>query len=98
MELLSRIKEFGADRLAKRIYDSTYSPGSIYASDFFGDIELVQQRGGEGEGDDFFIVAEFKSEGKLIKFQGWYSSYDGVEWSNDVKEVRPVEKIITVYE
>lgn len=62
-------------------------------------VEVVDSYGGEGMGDDFYNVLAFKKDREVVyvKFQGWYSSYDGSEFQ-EYYVVEPVEKMITVYE
>ncbi len=55
--------------------------------------------GGEGEGEDYWSVYEFKqgSEAVCVKFQGWYASYNGSEFT-EWFFVEPKEKLVIVYE
>lgn len=77
-------------------------------SDFaYGDfpVELgvskkVFSKGGEDEGSSWERVYQFIDHNVFISFSGFYSSYNGVDfdgWEN-VNEVTPQEKTITVYE
>ncbi len=61
-----------------------------------GEIELVEQHGGEGEGDDYYTVYHFKDHDVWIQFQGWYASYHGSEYE-EMFEVQPEQKLVTVY-
>ena len=63
-----------------------------------------EQRGGEGQGDDYWIVFSVTSlavagEVFYYKVPGWYQSHNGaeLEWDN-VFEVKSVEKTVTVWE
>ena len=61
----------------------------------------VDSHGGEGEGSDFYGVILIRNpdnhdEQYYIKFQGWYASYDGAEFT-DWSFVEPKQKTITVY-
>lgn len=65
--------------------------------DLVKDAKTVDSYGGEGQGDDYYAVIKFPAlDNVLIKFQGWYASYHGSEFS-EAFEVTPevVEK--TVY-
>ena len=65
-----------------------------------GEIKEVAQRGGEGEGEVWYSVKHFVDHDVYIKVDGWYSSYHGTDfdgWSS-CREVRPEQKVITVYE
>lgn len=64
-------------------------------------IEHVYQQGGEDEGSDWRSVWCFKEQNVYLEVRGWYQSDEGVEfegWDEAVREVKPVEKTITVYE
>ena len=57
--------------------------------------------GGEGEGSDFYSVILIRNpdnhdEQYYIKFQGWYTSYNGAEYEG-WSFVEPKQKTITVY-
>lgn len=62
-----------------------------------GKFECAEQFGGEGEGDTYYSVYHFIDHDVYIRFDGWYASHHGSEY-NEMFEVRPVEKTITVYE
>lgn len=55
---------------------------------------LVENYGGEGQGDDYWFV--IKAGDRHIKFDGYWASYDGayIEWE-DAKFVEPVEVTVT---
>jgi hypothetical protein len=55
--------------------------------------------GGEGSGE--YCYGVFKFDGKFYKTEWSYYSYEGCNWDNiehTLKEVKPVEKLVTVYE
>lgn len=58
-----------------------------------GKIEMIEQFGGEGDGDDYWAVYHFVDHDVYISFDGWFASHHGSEFS-DMSEVRPkiVEK------
>ena len=59
----------------------------------------VDQFGGEGQGDDYWLVFSVEdSQGVLRYFmaQGWYSSYSGGEYDT-IHEVYPATETITVW-
>jgi hypothetical protein len=63
--------------------------------------EEVDQVGGEDEGSHWHSVKYFKDHDVYIKVTGWYSSYNGTDfedWDEACSEVRPQEKVITVWE
>ena len=54
--------------------------------------------GGEGQGDDYWSVYSFTrgDEKVYVKFNGWYASYNGAEFT-EWFFVEPKEKVITVW-
>lgn len=67
----------------------------------FMDWQEVCQYGGEGQGDMWYSVKYFPYHDVYIRVDGYYSSYEGVDfedWADSCKEVKPKEKTITVYE
>ena len=64
-----------------------------------GEIKVVDEYGGEGQGETWFCVFHFKDHDVYIRVNGFYSSYCGVEFYDGYgHEVKPIEKTITVYE
>lgn len=65
-----------------------------------GQMEEVDQYGGEGMGDDWYAIKHFPDHDVYVKVSGYYSSYDGTDFDgwNCCTEVKPAEKKITVYE
>ncbi len=61
---------------------------------------LVEEYGGSGQGDDFWVVFSVTTPSgtQLFRVDGWYQSYAGGELDGDPYEVEPVEKIVTFYE
>ena len=63
--------------------------------------KCVDSYGGEGDGSNFYSVILIRNpdnhdEQYHIKFQGWYASYVGAEFT-DWSFVEPKQKTITVY-
>jgi hypothetical protein len=56
---------------------------------------LVSQFGGEGKGDDIWRV--FQIGDQFFKKSGYYSSWNGTDWSYDFVEVTPVSVTVTEY-
>ena len=66
-----------------------------------GEIQLVQSYGGVGKGDLWYVVYYFIEHGVYIRVDGFYSSYEGVEfedWDEACKEVKPEVRQVTFYE
>lgn len=61
--------------------------------------EAIEERGGEGQGTEWWIVYKF-SNGMYLKIEGSYYSYDGVHlygWEDSVTQVKPTSELVTVY-
>ena len=56
-------------------------------------------QGGEGQGEDYWSVYKFTNgtDEAYVKFQGWYASYNGAEFT-EWFFVELKQKMITVYE
>jgi len=64
-----------------------------------GEIEEIEQVGGEGEGDHWHSVKLFKDHDVYLKVVGYYASHDGTSFYGDcIHEVKPVERTVTFYE
>ena len=64
-----------------------------------GEIEEVEQYGGEGQGDSWYTIKHFKEHDVYIKTEGFYSSYNGTDFYYGFgEEVKPTQKTVTVYE
>lgn len=95
-ELSALLKEHYEDNVSEFAYDDSDSdlPG-------IGKMSEVAQEGGEGEGETWFSVKHFLDHDIYVRIDGSYASYSGTDfedWDDAVKEVRPQEKTITVYE
>ena len=62
-----------------------------------GESKEVQQKGGEGEGEEWYSVRYFKDHDIFIRIDGWYQSYEGTTFENDYYEVFPKQVTITEY-
>ena len=66
-----------------------------------GKIEEVDSYGGEDCGSEWYSVKYFSDHDVYIRVDGYYSSYEGVDFYDGwdcCSNVRPKEKVITVYE
>ena len=64
-----------------------------------GEVEEVDQYGGEGQGETWYSVKYFKDHDVYIRTDGYYQSYNGTDFEEGYgQEVRPIEKTIIVYE
>lgn len=60
--------------------------------------EIDSDNHGDGNYIHRVIKIESEKETRYFKETGTYSSWDDSSWNRDWREVRPKEKIITVYE
>ena len=59
--------------------------------------QVAAETGGEGSAEHIWIV--FEIDGTLYEKTGYYSSYDGTEWSyGTLSVVVPRQTIVTVYD
>lgn len=66
-----------------------------------GQLFYVDEHGGEGLGDQYWVVVKILGEDgseRFFKRCGWYQSYSGGELDGPTIEVRPREKMVTLYE
>lgn len=56
-------------------------------------ITLAASYGGEGQGDEYWVVAKYN--GQYFRKSGWYASYSGAELDGDCEEVVPREVAVT---
>ena len=66
-----------------------------------GTMQEIEQKGGEDEGSSWYAIKYFLDHDIYIKISGWYSSYEGTEftdWDECCKQVVPQEKLVTVFE
>lgn len=67
--------------------------------ELLGKIQTIQTIGGEGKGDEYSIVIYIVQFNVYLRADGYYSSYDGVDWADtEWYEVTKQEKTIIVYE
>lgn len=65
-----------------------------------GLVTLESQYGGEGMGDEYYIVLRV-TEGDTVRFfrkNGWHASHDGSYLDGSLDEVKPVDRVVTFYE
>lgn len=65
-----------------------------------GTVTLLDQFGGEGQGDDYWIVFSVESDGdtQIFRRNGYHASFDGSYLDGPTQEVVQKEKLITVWE
>ncbi len=64
-----------------------------------GEVKEVQQEGGEGEGEAWNSVQYFKDHDVYLRVDATYTSYNGCDFDDStIKEVKPVERMVTFYE
>lgn len=65
-----------------------------------GKVTVVDNYGGEGQGDDLWAVFRIEFDNGDVKHyrkSGYWVSYDGATWDQALEEVTPREKVITVW-
>lgn len=63
-----------------------------------GKVEVVEDFGGEGQGDLRYVVFKVTFADETVKYyrqEGYYSSCDGTDWDGDFTEVTPKEVLRT---
>ena len=101
-EILEKLKKLGtlSDFAHGEIgtWDPTYTSCKY---DEIGTCLEVKSYGGEGKGESWWKIFHFPEHNVYIKVSGFYTSYDGVSfdgWDQDCREVKPVQKMVTLYE
>lgn len=65
-------------------------------------VTLEQQVGGEGEGDEYFLVFKVDNPDGSVQYfrkDGYYTSYEGTGWdSGELHEVKLVQRLVNFYE
>jgi hypothetical protein len=85
-ELKAKIEDIGISDVAYEDFDEKELP-----------LKLVHSVGG-GEGGGEYVERVFEHAGIFVKLTGYYASYSGTDWDEDVVQVFPKQKTITVYE
>lgn len=109
-EITTKIKELYADYDDSQVDDvSDESMWRAFKYDDTDDIfpnkeeffvELAEEYGGEGQGDEFWIVLKVTEGDNIgyLRVDGWYASFAGGELDGDPYEVQPKEATVTVWE
>lgn len=63
---------------------------------FIEGMKTVDSYGGEGMGEDYWVVWYFPVADIHVKFHGWYQSYEGSEYEG-MYLVEPREVVVTQY-
>ena len=64
--------------------------------ELFENMILVDQYGGEEQGENYYSIWHFPKYDVYIKFHGWYYSYDGTTYDR-MYQVEPKEVLVTQY-
>ncbi|UDL16815.1 hypothetical protein SEA_ATUIN_149 [Arthrobacter phage Atuin] len=91
--------EHGYSQVGDALYDGLYSwrEGEVKSFEIAsGTVTLVKNHGGgEGDGEERWIV--IKVGDQLFEYRGYYSSWDGTEWDDKLREVEPYEVTVIKY-
>lgn len=65
-----------------------------------GTLKIVEDFGGEGQGDQYYFVFSVTNGDTVRYFHmgGYYQSYDGGYYDGELSEVNPVVREVTFYE
>ena len=66
-----------------------------------GVISYEESFGGEGKGDDYWVVVKIAGNDGTVRYfrqDGWYQSHSGGELDGDTYEVKPTERTVVFYE
>jgi hypothetical protein len=72
------------------------SKGEVTLRDETVAYENVANYGGEGQGDDIWVVVKIGDQ--LFRKDGYYASHYGSDWDGYCREVKAKEETVTVYE
>ena len=75
--------------------------GENYLKSIGLDLREIDSYGGQGKGEEWWVVFHSPANDIYIKVEGFYESYNGTEFYHgwdSCTEVRPKEKTITVWE
>ena len=110
-EIVDRLKEIAHEIISKDenalddydncsykdYYKYVFADG-LFEDNEFGTVAQVQKKGGTGQGDHWNIVKHFVDHNVYISLDGFYSSYEGKDFSGySLREVFPQEKTVIVY-
>jgi hypothetical protein len=91
--------EHGYRNVGSALYDELFCwrEGEVKSFDIAsGTVTLVENHGGgEGDGEERWIV--IKVGDQFFEYSGYYSSWDGTEWDNELREVEPYTVEVTKY-
>jgi hypothetical protein len=94
-QLLEKVKQYCENKVEDFAWLSSREHEGL------GNVVAVDSTGGEDRGSDWSRVLHFTDHDIYIKISGYYSSDHGTDfedWQDAVKEVRPKQQTITVYE
>lgn len=101
-KLDSTENESGYDRIEEAFFSEDisyqYISGSLdeVEAKLIEGMKMEDSYGGEGMGEDYWVVWYFPNLGIWVKFSGWYQSYDGAEYEG-IYLVEPREVTVTKY-
>lgn len=97
-EINEAISEYDDNRDERQTEEFAYEvSNSLHFLPTIGEIEFVEDFGGEGMGDHAHVVFKVVSTGKLYKLDGYYSSWEGTDWQDKAYEVEAKPVMTTEY-
>lgn len=97
-----KFNQYGNSANDAFFYERVYAYSNVELTEAFANTNIqfseVDQYGGEGQGDDYWIVYKFSRDDEVeyLQFDGWYSSYNGAEF-NKRFWVKPKEVVVTKF-
>lgn len=73
----------------------------VHDVDGLGQVRGVESFGGEGQGDEYYLVFSVTFDDgdvKLYRINGYYTSHDGGYLDGDLYEVQAKQRLVTFYE
>lgn len=100
----NRNQEGSEYKKVRELYSRSIRPYELIKIDVLnglglGQVVEVDQYGGEGQGETWYSIKHFIDHDVYIRTDGHYTSYNGTDFEEGYGyEVKPVEKVVTVYE
>lgn len=64
-----------------------------------GQLHVTDQHGGEGQGDEWYIVVQVGNTDDYFRLNAYYSSYDGIDYScASLDKVQPYEEMVVKWQ
>lgn len=107
IDLKKKLGKLSYDEILAVLQDKLDSVSEFANQDYkdedlgLGKIVEIEQHGGEEQGSHWYSIQHFVEHDVYIKVTGYYSSYEGTDFSDGwdcCENVKPQQKTVTVYE